>query len=57
MKKLEARRLGGAEERLMRNDSEGLFLCRPIFRASALPIFAGGDSEAFLEAVGCIREE
>jgi hypothetical protein len=47
MKKLEFRRLGGAEERIMRNDSAVLFLGRPIFRASALPIFAGGYSEAF----------
>jgi len=57
MKKLEIRRLGGAEERIMKNDSAVLFLCRPIFRASALPIFAGGDSEAFLQAAGCNRDE
>jgi hypothetical protein len=57
MKKQEVRRLGEAEERIMRNDYEVLFLCRPIFRASALPIFADGDSEAFLEAVGCNRDE
>jgi hypothetical protein len=37
--KVEVRRLGEAEERIMRNDSAVLFFCRPIF--------AGGDSEAF----------
>ncbi len=45
MKKLEVRRLGGAEERIMRNDSAVLFLCRPIFRCyPPLPDLAAGHS-------------